>query len=411
MTKNGLRVLFVYADSPSEWNCSQWRQLTPSNAMNRQQENGWSAALMHYTGFLSTIPTVGGDDIPEKNKVALADLIIFQRNIVIPEAIEAIKYWQALGKPVVIDLDDAYHILPPSNPAFNFWIKGAGELDTVEVFSKLNGKVNIPTSRALTFLEDGLKVSAGLISPNRNLLNAWSHCVGDKKYYLQNYAEKEWWEDLPPREDVKKKMGLENKIVIGWGGSVSHLDSFWGSGLYQALTHICHQHPNVVIKICGSDERLTTGLQGVSTYQIIRQYGVPPNLWPEQVRSFDIGLAPLFGFYDQHRSWIKGIEYLLAGTPWVGTIGGPDGTYADLQGLGYLIENDSWAWENTLKKIIDNLEAEQNKAEALIPMAQKRFIIDHNLDIFATVYHKIIADFKRDGAGANILLPEVAHVG
>jgi glycosyltransferase involved in cell wall biosynthesis len=236
--------------------------------------------------------------------------------------------------------------------------------------------------------------------------------VGNKQYYLQNYAERDWWEGLPERSGLKAKMGLEGKIVIGWGGSISHLDSFWGSGVYEALTRICNRYPNVVIKICGNDDRLTQGLDGVSSKQIVRQLGVPPEEWPKQVRSFDIGLAPLFGFYDQHRSWIKGIEYLLAGVPWVGTSpGGPHGTYADLTGLGYLIQNSVREWEDTLTKIIDNLEQEQAKAEAFIPAAQEQFIVDYNLDVYAAVYRKIIEDFKRNGAGGGGLLPEVAHVG
>jgi len=378
--------------------------------MNKHQSQGWAAKLMHYSGFLSCMPHIGGDDIPERNLIAFADLLIFQRNCIIPEVVQAIKYWQALGKPVVIDLDDAYHILPPSNPAHNFWIKGAGALDNTESFVNLSNGKPLAQSDALHYLEEGLKASSGLISPNRNLLQAWEHCVGQKQYYLQNYAEKDWWEGLPPREDLKKEAGLDGKIVIGWGGSISHLDSFFGSGLFTALERICNQYPNVVVKICGNDDRLEEFLD-LPQDQLVRQYGVPPEEWPLQVKTFDIGLAPLYGFYDQHRSWIKGIEYLLAGVPWIGTgPGGPRGTYADLNGTGYLIKNSVKNWERTLRKIIKNLDAEQRKANELIPVAQKRFVIDYNLNVFGETYKRIINDFKKDGAGGNLRLPEVAHV-
>lgn len=366
---------------------------------------------MNFTGFIHSAPHVGGDDILEKNLVALSDLIIFQRNVVFPEAVQAIKYWSLLGKPVAIDLDDAYHILSPSNPAFNFWIKGGGTLDNAQTFVTLGNGEKIPQSQALKYLEEGLQASAGLIAPNRNLLRAWEYCVGSKQYYLQNYAERDWWVDLPEREALKAQMGLEGKIVIGWGGSISHLDSFWGSGVCQALERICRRYPQVVIKICGNDDRVKEALGDIPSVQIVRQQGVPPEDWPKQVKSFDIGLAPLFGFYDQHRSWIKGIEYLLAGVPWVGTTSnGPNGTYADLQGLGYLIENSVRSWEDVLEKIIENLLEEQSRAEQLIPMAQQRFIVDNNLDVFAAVYRRIIEDFKRSGGGGNGLLPEVIHV-
>lgn len=385
--------------------------LTVSDALNRAQDKGWSGKLIHFKGFIASMPHVGGDDTLEKNLIALSDLIIFQRNVVFPEAIQAIKYWSLLGKPVAIDLDDAYHILPPSNPAFNFWIKEGGALDNVESFVTLGNGDKMPPSQALKLLEEGLKVSAGLISPNRNLLRAWEHCVGSKQYYLQNYAERDWWEGLPDRETLKAEMGLTGKIVIGWGGSISHLDSFWGSGVFDALERVCTRYPEVVIKICGNDDRITRGLENIPTRQIVRQMGVPAAEWPRQVKSFDIGLAPLFGYYDQHRSWIKGIEYLLAGVPWVGTTSkGPNGTYADLKGYGYLIENSVRNWEDALTKIIDNLQAEQERAAQVVPVAQQNFIVDYNLDVFGAVYRKIIEDFKRDGSGVGNLLPEVVRV-
>lgn len=381
--------------------------------MNKFPERGWSAKLMHYTGFMACMPHIGGDDIPEKHLIALADLIIFQRNIISEEAIKAIKYWHALGKPVAIDLDDAYQILPPSNPAWDFWIKGRDQFANVEAWDQLEKEGELPPSVALNFLAEGLRQSAGLISPNRRLLKSWSHCIGDKQYYLQNYAEKAWWENLPDRESLKAKMGLTGKIVIGWGGSISHLDSFAGSGVIDALERVLRHRPNVVLKFCGNDNRVPNFLDGIAAEQIVRQPGVPPEEWPKQVKSFDIGIAPLFdGFphYDQNRSWIKGIEYLLAGVPWIGTHPGDEnGTYADLNGLGYLIHNSVREWELTLIRIIDNLAAEQERAESLIPMAQQRFIVDYNLDVFAKVYRKIIEDFRRDGGGGNGQLPEVIH--
>lgn len=366
---------------------------------------------MHYTGFLKCMPHLGGDDIPEKEKIAFADLIIFQRNCIVPEVIQAIKYWQALGKPVVIDLDDAYHILPPSNPAYNFWIRDGGRLDNIETFSKLAQGEPLPDSEVLGYLQEGLSVSSGLISPSRMILNHWGAvAVGDKQYYLQNYAERDWWENLPSRDELKEKDGLAGKIVIGWGGSISHLDSFWGSGLYEALRRVCRRYPQVVVKICGNDGRLEKFLD-IADDQLRRQPGVPPEDWPKQVKTFDIGLAPLYGSYDQHRSWIKGIEYLLAGAPWVGTVAnGLMGTYADLNGLGRLIVNSTQNWELALIKIIENLEAEQKWAASMIPAAQKKFIVDYNLDVYAKVYRQIINDFQRDGAGGGVLLPEVAHV-
>ncbi len=367
--------------------------LTPSDAMNKHPDQGWFAKLMHFTGMLASVPGPGYK-AEMQEWLGPADLIIFQRNVIVPEALDAIKYWQGMGKPVVIDLDDAYQILPWSNPAHVFWHeRGRERLDILQALE--NGEKPPENNQHLKTLEEGLRLSNGLIAPNRNLLKSWEHCVGPRQYYLQNYAEGEWWADLPEREALKKEEGLEGKTVIGWGGSISHYDSFWGSGIFEAAARICRRYDNVVWKICGNDTRIFERLQ-VAGNQKMHQPGVPPQEWPRQVRSFDIGVAPLFGWYDQQRSWIKGIEYLLAGVPWVGTGGGADGTYADLAQVGRLIPNGVDAWEAALVELIEGLEGEQARARKVEAQARTRFVAEGNLDVFARVYKKIIKDFSED---------------
>jgi len=225
-------IVFIYADSPKEWNCSQWRSLTPSDAINRSGKH--SAKLIHVSGFENYLnPAM-------QEIIAYADIIIFQRNLVSERIFEAIRYWQGMGKPVAVDLDDAYHILPWSNPAHKFWI---------------HDNNSVPLEK----LEYGLSLTNGLIAPNRLLLDDWKHVT--KGYYLQNYAEKEWWENLPEHKTLKKKLGMENKIIIGWGGSVSHYDSWYGSGIMQAAKQICNRHSNVTWMICGSDKRIYDNLR------------------------------------------------------------------------------------------------------------------------------------------------------
>lgn len=326
---------------------------------------GLKAKLVHVSGFLNFLDPVLQD------LVAPCDVIVFQRNIAWQESLDAMEYWQGMGKPVVIDLDDAYQFLPWSNPAKPFWhIRENGE--------------------ALKFLVEGMKRSDGLISPNRLLLNDWSHCT--RGYYLQNYAEKEWWENLPLREELKFRKGLSNRIVIGWGGSVSHYDSWWGSGIREAAARVSARHPEVMWQICGNDIRIYDQLP-VPASQKVFQPGVPPNLWPQVVRTFDIGVAPLHALYDQRRSWIKGMEYALAEIPWVGTAGEP---YKDLADLGMLVENDVNVWEYALEQTIANLSSLHEQCSARIEDVRKRFIVDYNLDKFAETYKLIKENFGVD---------------
>ena len=251
--KTGLNILMIYADSPQEWNCSQWRNLTPASAFNRHQDSGWYGKLIHVSGFISGFMT---DPVVQRAAYE-ADLIVFQRNIITPQALDAMRYWQAMGKPVVVDLDDWYGALPYSNPARRFWEE--------KEHPRPDG--TIEKGGALRMMEEGLRISDGLIAPNRLLLQNFSY-VASRGYYLQNYAEPFWWHGFPvdkaaditpemvarqdrfgvdvgwpTRKELKKERGLEDKIVIGWGGSISHYDSFFGSGILEAAKNITRRHP------------------------------------------------------------------------------------------------------------------------------------------------------------------------
>ncbi len=343
--------------------------------MNRASDRGWKGKLIHYSGFIQFL------DPAIQDLVGPADLIIFERNVAWQEALDAMEYWQGMDKPVCVALDDAYQSLPWSNPAHKFWhVNNEGE--------------------AFKFLERGITLSDGLISPNRFLLKDWEYCT--KGYYIQNFAPPGIWTDLPPRKESKEARGLSDKIVIGWGGSVSHYDGWWGSGIKEAAKRVCARHPEVVWMICGNDKRIFDQLP-VPFDQKIFQPGVPPEKWPLNIKAFDIGVAPLFSPYEQRRSWLKGIEYLLAGVPWIGTEGEP---YRDIEKLGTLIENGEDSWEASIEEKIKNLEAEQEEAEQLIPVAQQGFLVDNQLDVFSEMYTQIIQDRKEEKGR----LPGIHHV-
>lgn len=377
-----MNVIYVYADNDHEWNCSEFRCLSPSDAINRAASTNarpnWSAKLIHISGFMNFLDPAIQDIVHQ------ADIIVLQRNVVVKSVIDVMQYWQGLGKPVVIDLDDAYQMLPVCNPAYPFWKENSSNLET----------------EPLTILEQGLAASNGLTAPNNLLLGDWKHVA--KGYYIQNYARAEWWTGLPSRHDLKLSRGLQDRIVIGWGGSVSHYDSWWGSGLREAATNISRRYPQVVWMMCGNDIRLYNHLP-VPVSSKFLQPGVLPSDWPRVVSTFDIGVAPLFGPYDQRRSWIKGMEYMLAGVPWVATTGEP---YSELKHFGTLINNSPDAWEYHISRIIDNLPSEHETAISRVPMAQRLLFMDNNLDVYERQYKAVINDFKL----ARATLPGVYKV-
>jgi hypothetical protein len=177
----------------------------------------------------------------------------------------------------------------------------------------------------------------------------------------------------------------------------------------EAAKIISNRHPEVVWMICGNDNRLFQQLP-VSYKQKVRQPGVPPGDWPKVVKSFDIGVAPLSGIYDQHRSWIKGVEYALAGVPWVGIEGA---TYDDLADwpTATLIPEGAEFWEAALEDCISNIEERQQQANSLILDARERFLVDNNLDKYSEVYNRIISDHAQKDPDDVLVLPGVFAVG
>ncbi len=304
--------------------------------------------------------------------ISHADIITLQRNLISEDVFTALQYWRGFNIPVVADLDDSYERLVTCNPAFKFWVDNS---------LKLNPE-------PLKMLERGLSLCDALTSPNRLILSDWAY-VQPRGYLLPNYAEKEWWTNLKDRATMKAELGLQDRIVIGWGGSVSHYDSFWGSGIREAATAICRHNPNVIWMIAGNDQRIYDQLP-VHRDNKYMQPGVPAQMWPQIVKTFDIGVAPLFGPYDQRRSWIKTLENGLAGNPWVASAGEP---YHDHAALGKLVPGTSEAWEAALEATIGNLVQEQALAEKRVPLYQQWFI-ENQLKTYEKVFQDVIQQQK-----------------
>ncbi len=352
-----------------------------SDAMNYAHEHDgkdWHAKLLHVSGFTNYM------DPSVQDWIGPADIICFQRNLISDEILSAVRYWKGMGKVFAADLDDAYTILPWSNPAHAFWVQNSGKRDPAP----------------LKMLETGLSLCDALTSPNRLILGDWKHVV--KGYQVPNFARTAWWTGLPEREALKTERGQKDRIVIGWGGSVSHYDSWWGSGLREAATAVTKKHPEVLWMICGNDPRIIEQLL-VPLDNKMMQPGVAPNDWPKIVKGFDIGVAPLFGPYDQRRSWIKGLEYLLGGVPWIGTTGEP---YSDMASLGTLVQNGEDNWTRALNAIIEHLIERQAQAARRIETG-RQWLIDNQLDFYARTYGAIIEESRMRMSGG---LPGLYYV-
>jgi hypothetical protein len=416
MAAQGLRICHLYADSPGEWNCSQWRCLTPADALNGEHEAGRTP----HTARLFYLPSALEWHNPEVQKtLGMFDVLIFQRNVILPEVWAAMSYWRAIGKTVCIDIDDMYSQLPPSNPAHNFWTRNAPGLDPDPVAA----------------LIEAMRHADALTAPSRVLLADFDHVV--KGYYVPNYTRRLWYAGLTQKpagapdvafgyagtadapELAQTARGATNgQVYLGWGGSISHVDSWLYSGVVPALDRLFEKHPHVYLKFCGHETRLDDLVFKRWGDRVVKQGGVKPEHWPLVVSTFDIGLAPLdtrpldppwrpgapVASYDERRSWLKGVEYLTAGVPWVAS---ESATYADLRRWGTLVPNTEAAWFAALDDMVTRLPHHKAVAWDRRRWALRKVTMEANANAYGDIFGRIMAE---RGARAGARLPGVRYV-
>lgn len=418
----GLHVIHLFADSPGEWNCSEWRCHIPANAINAEHEAGRTP----HTVKLYYLPTALDWNNPLVQKsLGMADVLSFQRNVIIPEVYAAMDYWRALGKAVVIDLDDHYPGLPPSNPAFQYWIRNMGDNPVAPIEA----------------LAEGMRHADALTSPSKIICADWSHILPG--YWIPNWTRRTWYapvahkpigapdiinsyrhipatEGAPERYEftATERKDSAGQIMLGWGGSISHVDSWIYSGVIEALDRIFEKYPMTRLKFCGHESRLDDIFARWGD-KLIRQEGVKPEDWPSVVATFDIGLAPLdtrpldppwrdgapIVGYDERRSWLKAVEYLSAGIPFVAS---KSETYKDLSHMGTLVENTPEAWYTALDNKIQYLAREKEQAIRRQAWAMRKVTMEANVNVYGDIMGRIIADKITRGAKAR--LPGITYV-
>jgi len=356
-----MNIVYVYADSQAEWNSAEWRCAIPARAIQKTSRH--TAALLDIESFAKNTKEA-------KAICNSSDLIIVQRNLFGP-VLNVIQYWKARDKVLVVDFDDAYNFMPPTVKNYEFWIQG-----------KLTRKgpnqeqvLTIIDPPPLTQFKLGLRLVHAATVPAAALINDWSEYA--PVYHVPNYIEVERYSQAvhTPHED----------IIIGWGGSLSHLQSFEESGIATALRNICSSRPKVKIMICG-DKRVFNSMP-VPEGQKIFQPWVLADQWPYQLANFDIGLAPLSGPYDQRRSWIKVLEYLIMKIPWVASEGP---AYHSLRPYGWLVPNNASAWDRILFDLVDHLDDYKQEASRdpyLFGISQS---MDDNVERVLLTYSKIL---------------------
>ena len=306
-----MNILFVAADSIQEWNSSEWRMAIPCRALQRLPGHG--AAIINTEQFEASIR----ERSAEGAMVGQVDVIMYQRNMATEGAFKAANYWRNAGKAIVVDIDDGYTLLPPTNFAYRYWYENGGD--------KINN------------LKRMVPLMDGVSSPSKVILKDWQELGAQNTYHLPNYAQLDRF--------IGVRRTPHEGFWVGWGGSHSHYDTWWRSGCAEGLKLACERHPDMLVTIWGSDRSIFDAIPVPENQKRYMGSVHPTKIeeWPPALAQFDVSLAPLGGEYDQRRSWIHALEPMLCRVPWIASKGAPT---ADLARWGRIVEHDApeeWA--------------------------------------------------------------------
>jgi len=354
-------ITFVYADNKHELNTSIFRCVTPVDAINKSKDH--EAYLVNIRDFAQS--TIISNICCNKSQV-----IVIERNI-FKEVHDAINYWKSQGKLVLANFDDAYQFMTPSNISYSFWVENKG-FTTDEKGNKIYFDLN---TNIMEDFKNGLKLCHGIVTPSKVLSDDWSYL--NKTYVLPNYFKVDDYYGIPP---IRPHEG----IIIGWGGSMSHFQSWKDSGIIDAIRKVVNANTNVRLMICGNKD-VFDSIPLDNNKKIFQPY-VSPLEWPIVQKTFDIGLAPLHGLYDQRRSYIKVVEYMLLQIPFIAS---ESLSYEELYHLGTFVPNQRKKWVDALEYMINNLDAEREKAKDIPYKFALTTNYEDNVDIMINLFFKI----------------------
>jgi glycosyltransferase involved in cell wall biosynthesis len=358
-----LRITYVYSDTKNEWNSSEWRCAVPAEALNRTGRH--RARLLSIQEFVANTNQT-------KTLCSDSDVIVVQRSFVEP-VIRRIQQWQNSGVAVIGDFEDAFNLIPKSCSGYNYWKQG-------KILTRCNDgkprwmRIN---PHPIAQFKKGLGILDAVTVSSEMLAEDWKE-YNPSIHYLPNYI-------LVDRYKTMAQLRCR-EIVIGWGGSASHLESFQNSKILPALQEICKKHANVRVMICGNDPLLGKKMP-VPPGQLIQQPFVPVEQWPHILGRFDIGIAPLCGEYDNRRSWIKVLEYLVMSIPWVATKAPP---YTVFNDYGFLVDNTAAQWIGALDELIENMTHYKAKAELEAYQFGVSQDINKNVSSILNIYRKYV---------------------
>jgi glycosyltransferase involved in cell wall biosynthesis len=309
--------------------CGHYRMIWPALALQAQghdvhiivpKQRGGSVGL---DGFQDDAGNLISIEPPD------ADVIVLQR-ITHRQIAQAVPMLRAQGVAVVVDMDDDLTCIHPANIAWTAMHPRRGVGNAAHSWHHA-------TQACLdaTFVTVSTPALLRTYAPHGRG-QVLANCVPSR--YL----------DVPHADSP----------VIGWGGSVhSHPDDLQAVG-------------SSVARLVREGHQFSVVGEGIGVRQAIGLDADPPASglvdlpqWPNALADLGIGIVPLSDTrFNRGKSWLKGLEYMAAGVPWVAS---PRAEYRRLHALGVgLLADKPRDWYRHLKALATDEQRRRDMSAA-----------------------------------------------
>lgn len=251
-------------------------------------------------------------------------------------AARAIAAYVRAGIPVIVDIDDLFHAIPPHSPAYAQ--VGPGNPAALKLLEQ-----SIAAATLVTVATPGL---AAAYSPRARsiavLPSAWSRAQWERQKPTPP-SPQAWGEGV-------QGVRAAPSVVLGWAGTITHRVDVqeMRAGVLRAL----EQRPQARLVIIG-DPGVYQVFKALPAAQCTYRPGVPFAQYPKLLAEFDILLAPLEdNAFNRAKSDLKLLEAGICGIPWVAS---PLPAYRDW-GVGGLFAATPEEWERALLRLMDDAD-------------------------------------------------------
>ncbi len=257
----------------------------------------------------------------------------------------AIKDARKQGQVIINDIDDWYWGLSPHNLAFYMSHPRANKNENVDHYRRIAA------------------VSTGVLTSTPVLADRLTKFVNpDKIVVIDNHVE---FGKFTPRTHTEK-----GRPTIGWVGSTAHRSNDIAV-LRPAAREVRDEFR---FHHSGDSEAYVPFAIEIGIDDVTVHPAVPPQRLPE-LFTFDIGVVPLSkAAFNESKSWIKGLEYVAAGVPFVAS---PLPEYVRMKeeyGVGRLAKNTT-EWVKHLRELRDP-DLRQAEAAANLEATRKLDVVN-----------------------------------